>query len=255
MKLTKYIVAGIFVSASMATATSVKNPSGQPRFPATTTDALVRQIGAAGCVDAPIPHDPETWLRWGGAPIDHQLSAIRAVVDALSAARPPIDVAAAILVIARVESGWNPYSRNPASSACGLFQFVRATWEHYGTPHAECFDPRLNASTGVKHLMTLYETQVAPRLAPLVPISTESERLEWTYRLLYAYHYHGEASPLAPDGGTLETQAIAEFGMPNLQSVFAILKKATAVPATPRRRARSVRTRSVRARARHVVAG
>ena len=51
---------------------------------------------------------------------------VSAVVDALSKARLPIDLSAMILAIARVESGFNPFSENPASTACGIFQFVEA---------------------------------------------------------------------------------------------------------------------------------
>jgi hypothetical protein len=157
------------------------------------------------------------------------------VVDALSAARPPIGVAAAILAIARIESGWNPYSRNPTSSACGLFQFIRATWASYDGSQQRCFDPKVNASAGVKHLMGIYQMRVAPRIEPLLPITTETERVAWTYRMLYGFHYHGEAAPEAADGGSLLTNSVADAGLSQLQGFFTILKKATA-PAVRRAR-------------------
>jgi hypothetical protein len=240
MRLTVSLVALLLAGASVARA---KGTPGEPRFPATISEKVLQELVAVERVEAGIPHDPEAWLRWGGAPVEHQESAMRAVIDALSVARPPIDVAAAIFAIARVESGWNPYSRNPTSTACGLFQFVRATWESYDDVQDRCFDPELNASTGVKHLIGLYQTRVAPRIALLVPITTEGERVEWMYRMLYAYHYHGEGSPEALEGGSPSTQVVADAGLPHFQGVFAILKKATAPPVVRRTRARLVRGR------------
>jgi hypothetical protein len=159
---------------------------------------------------------------------------MRAVVYALTGARPPLSVAASILAIARVESGWNPYSENPTSTACGIFQFIKATWQNYSDTRESCFDPNVNAWAGVKHLTTLYESHVEGRIAPLALVTTELERAEWTYRMLYAYHYHGEASTLAPGGGALEAQAAAENGLPQLKGFFSILKKATYVAPVPR---------------------
>jgi hypothetical protein len=48
--------------------------------------------------------------------------------------------------------------------------------------------------------------------------------------MLYAFHYHGEAAPEAPDGGSLFSQTVAEAGLPHLQSFFSILKRVTAAP-------------------------
>src|SRR5512143_579480 len=239
------IAVGLFFAATVY----AKGTPGEARFPASVSDKLLQDFVAIGHVDATMPREPAEWLRWGGAPVEHQASAIRAVVDALSATRPPIGVAAAILAIARVESGWNPYSRNPTSSACGLFQFIRATWASYEPSQERCFDPKANASAGVKHLVGLYRTHIAPRLTPLVPITTEAERVAWTYRMLYAFHYHGEGVPVAEDGGSPEVQTVAEAGRPTLQGYFTILKRAATVVATRGKRARG---RGAPAR-RHVV--
>jgi len=250
MRLGAFIVAGVLTAAAPNASAS----PAEPRFPATISEKLLQDLVTIGRVDASIPREPEAWLRWGGAPVEHQTSAMRAVVDALSAARPPIGVAAAILAIARVESGWNPYSRNPTSTACGLFQFIRATWASYDDSRDRCFDPKINASAGVKHLMGIYQTRVAPRIAPLTPITTEAERVAWTYRMLYGFHYHGEAVPEATDGGSLLTQSVADAGLPHLQRFFTILKKATAPVVrrarTPTRTARRVTTAHVQKKAR-----
>src|SRR5262245_51585739 len=180
-RLEGFILLGVLAAASPAVA---KGTPGEPRFPAKVSDAVMSEFLRIGHVDAAIPREADTWLRWGGAPVEHQASAMRAVVDALSLARPQIGLAAAILTIARVESGWNPYARNPTSTACGLFQFVRATWQSYDDSQERCFDPRANAAAGVKHLMGLYRTHVSPRIEPLLLVTTEAERVEWTYRLL-----------------------------------------------------------------------
>jgi len=221
-----------------------KDAPAAPRFPAAVSDLLLRDLVAIGRVEATMPREPDEWLRWGGAPVEHQASAMRAVVEALSAARPPIDVAAAVLTIARVESGWNPYSRNPTSSACGLFQFVHATWAAYEPEQNRCFDPKANAAAGVKHLIGLYRT----RVAPLLPVAGDADRLTWTYRMLYAFHYHGEGTPEAADGGSTEVQAIADAGVPSLQGFFSVLKRATTVVAarSPRRRGRARHGQSAR---------
>lgn len=220
------IVAGVLGSTAVASAST----PAEPRFPAAISDKLLQDFVLIGRVEASVPREPEGWLRWGGAPVEHQTSAMRAVVDALSAARPPIGVAAAILAIARIESGWNPYSRNPTSTACGLFQFVRATWASYDDSQQRCFDAKINASAGVKHLMAIYRTHVEPRIAPLSLVTTEAERVAWTYRMLYGFHYHGEAVPEANDGGSLLTQSVADAGLPHLQGFFTLLKRATAPP-------------------------
>ena len=241
------VVAGLVAATIDAHANGTP---GEPRFPAAVSDRLLQDFVLAGRVEEAMPSEPDSWLRWGAVPLEHQTSSIRAVVDALSAVRPPIGVAAAILAIARVESGWNPYSRNPTSTACGLFQFIRATWASYADSQERCFDARLNAAAGVKHLMTIYQVRVGPRLAPLTPILSEAERVAWTYRMLYAFHYHGEAEPVADEGGSLQVQTVAEAGVPQLQRFFTILKRATAPPVrqvrAPARRARRVPTKAAR---------
>src|SRR6185369_1175698 len=137
MRLRASVIAVCLLSAA---STHAKGTPGEPRFPASVSDKLLQDFVSIGHVDA------------------------------MTATRPPIGVAAAILAIARVESGWNPYSRNPTSSACGLFQFISATWASYEPSQERCFDPKANASVGVKHLVGLYRDHVAPRLTLLVPI-------------------------------------------------------------------------------------
>jgi Transglycosylase SLT domain len=211
-----------------------KRSVGTPRFPATISEQLMRDLVATAVVAPNTATGRNAAQRWGAATVDEQASSIRAVIQALIGTRPPLDLAASILAIARIESGWNPAARNPTSSACGLFQFVRGTWESYGGSHDSCDDPALNACLGVEHLTSLYRSHVRPQIEPLSILGTESDRLEWTYRLLYAYHYHGEDAPEADDGGAPVARSAADWGLPQLKSFFSILKRATAPPRRPR---------------------
>src|SRR5262245_56700614 len=220
-RLEGFILLGVLAAASPAVA---KGTPGEPRFPAKVSDAVMSEFLRIGHVDAAIPREADTWLRWGGAPVEHQASAMRAVVDALSLARPQIGLAAAILTIARVESGWNPYARNPTSTACGLFQFVRATWQSYDDSQQRCFEPERNAAAGVRHLIGLYRSRVLPRLSVLAPLTTEAERVALVYRTLYAFHYHGEVAPAALEGGSVESQTAADAGLAHLQGYLSLLQ-------------------------------
>src|SRR5262245_29107241 len=105
MRLATIIVTVVLVCATETRATG---SPGEPRFPPTVSDRVLQDLLRVGSVEATFPREADDWLRWGAAPLEHQASAMRAVVDALSATRPPIGVAAAILAIARVESGSNP---------------------------------------------------------------------------------------------------------------------------------------------------
>jgi len=222
--------------------TKARPTPSEARFPASISEQVMRELVQAGRVESKlVPGVDEAGQRWGEAAPEHQESALRAVVSALMGTRPPLSVAAAILAIARVESGWNASSKNPTSTACGIFQFVKATWKAYSDAPDSCYDPETNARAGVKHLTSIYAGRVRSRIEPLTLVTTESERVEWTFRLLYAYHYHGEASAMAPEGGALDAQSVAEAGVPPLKSFFSILKKATAAPARPRARGRSTR--------------
>lgn len=115
---------------SPSTAALLDRPApGEPTFPRKVTDDLLRKLNDVGRVEFwSGKWEDDTWRRWGRATRAHQEMALRAVAEALAIARPPISLSAAILAIARVESGFNPYSQNPTSTACGIFQFIKATW-------------------------------------------------------------------------------------------------------------------------------
>jgi hypothetical protein len=200
------------------------------RFPGTVSDTLLSDLTEAGHVTADLPPDPEQWKRWGRAAPDDQNLAVRAVCDALAQARPPIDLSAMILAIARVESGFNPFSENPGSTACGIFQFVEGTWETYIPTRDACFDPYVNAWAGVRHLSRLDSGVLRDARKLLQGVPDELQRTEYLYRLLYAYHYHGPRSLYAAIGGSMTAQQAADAGVPYLKRYYSILKKATYVP-------------------------
>jgi hypothetical protein len=232
-----------------------KAPAGPPppppvlRFPDTVPESLLSDLVNASRVTVTLPSEPDDWRRWGRAAPDDQELAVRAIADALAQARAPIDLSAMILAIARVESGFNPFSEHPASTACGLFQFVEATWRAYQPTRDTCFDPYVNAWAGVRHLSMLEQRRLREARALLTGVPDELQRTEYLYRLLYAYHFHGPRSVYAAVGGSPTAQGAADSGVPYLRRYYTILKRATYVPppAPPRvQRARAPkRTRSV----------
>ena len=205
---------------------------GEARFPAQVSTALLSDIVLTGMV---LPRHSGTGVtpHWGNAEAAQQGIALRAVVDALAIARPPLTVAAAILAIARIESGFNPAARNPNSTACGIFQFIKGTWERYGLSHAYCAEPRVNALTGVLHLVDIYVRHVRPLLPSATEMPDPDIRAEWIYRRLYAYHYHGAESAVAAEGGSPDSQGPAAGGLPRFRALRRVLQAGlgTHVPA------------------------
>ena len=222
----------------------------EPVFPGQVTDQLVQQlVSVARVAPKPNPKDPESWRRWGNADPWDQAVAVRAVAEGLSATHSSIALSSAILAIARVESGFNPWAKNPKSTACGIFQFIRATWTPYGGDHGYCMDPTMNAGAGVRHLTTIFAGHVRKTMPPLEELPNDIQRAEWIYRGLYAYHYHGLKSPDAVQGGLVDSQVPAENNIQTLHNFFAVLKRATYVPppkAMHRAPARPSRWRSKR---------
>lgn len=107
-----------------------------------------------------------------------------------------------LLQIGRVESGLNPDSANPASSARGLFQQTTGNWKQYGNggdPH----DPYASADAGARFLSN------NQRLL-------QSAGLEATPGALYLSHFAGpggalkvlRADPSAPVSSVLDPAAV-----------------------------------------------
>lgn len=235
MGLLALVLAAAPAAAARRPAPRVPPKPAELRFPDTVTDETVRDLLAAGRVELKPTDDPESWKRWGRADPWTQEVAMRAVLWALANSRPTVALSAAILAIARVESGFNPWSQNPSSTACGIFQFVKATWAEYQPVRETCLDPHVNAWAGVRHLTSIYEQFVKPIMPPPSDLPDERLRTEFVYRMLYAYHYHGIASPYAPMGGSLDSQLPADGSVQVLNSFYDLMKKAVfKAPLMPR---------------------
>ena len=216
---------------AVAPATAAQ-PHWTTPFPARPTPALVGRLVRAGMLDRgrdAAGARPTT--AWGQATRAQQARSLHAVVRALAEEQPPLPLAAAILTVAWVESGYNPIARNPHSTACGLFQFVQATWRRYAGEGTRCTDPTVNADVGVRYLTKIYTRLMDPSVAGAR--RRERPRLERIYRVLYAYHYHGIASRHAPVGGTEAARRPAATGLRRLWAFYAVLQRAAkAAPST-----------------------
>ena len=122
-----------------------------------------------------------------GAPRWTQKESIKAVLFHARRAGLSLLHQAVLLATVEVESGFNPMARAPTTSACGLFQFVRATGIAFGLSQAECMDPWLNAKAGVKHYIRNYQEKVEKRVTGF----TGPELLFATFEHTYYLHHDG----------------------------------------------------------------
>ncbi|MCB0344536.1 MAG: transglycosylase SLT domain-containing protein [Bdellovibrionales bacterium] len=125
-----------------------------------------------------------------GAPIWAQRESIRAVLYEARKAGLPIVDQAVLLATVEVESGFNPMARAPTTTACGLFQFVKATGLRYGLDPSDCMDPWSNAEAGVRHYLDNYKTSVEP----YVRFLHGPERVFTTFEKSYYLHHDGPNS-------------------------------------------------------------
>ena len=125
-----------------------------------------------------------------GAPEWTQREGIRAVLYHARKAGLSVMHQAVLLATVEVESGFNPMARASTTTACGLFQFIKATGRSYGLSPRECMNPWKNAEAGIAHYIDNYRTYVEPR----VEGATGAEKLMRTYELTYYLHHDGVAS-------------------------------------------------------------
>lgn len=129
---------------------------------------------------------PEEFLRVG-APEWAQREAIRAVLFNARRSGLSIEDQAALLAVVEVESGFNPVAKAPTTSACGLFQFVKATGITFGLKPENCMNPWLNAEAGIRHYLDHYERIVRSQINGL----SGPERVFKTFELSYYIHHDG----------------------------------------------------------------
>ncbi len=125
-----------------------------------------------------------------GAPVWAQRESVRAILFHSRKAGLSIDDQAVLLAIADIESGFNPMARASTTTACGLFQFVKATGETFALPQSDCMDPWRNAEAGVAHYLYNYERRVGPQLQG----ADGTERLFRLFELSYYLHHDGPQS-------------------------------------------------------------
>jgi hypothetical protein len=122
-----------------------------------------------------------------GAPVWIQKEAVKAVLFHARKAGLSIEDQAVLLATVEVESGFNPSARADTTSACGLFQFVKATGDSFNLSQSDCMNPWLNARAGVAHFVKNYQRSVESKIEGL----TGPERVFRTYELTYYLHHDG----------------------------------------------------------------
>jgi hypothetical protein len=125
-----------------------------------------------------------------GAPTWIQRDSVRAVLFHARRKNLSLSDQAVLLATVEVESGFNPMARASTTSACGLFQFVKATGIQYGLSPDKCMDPWLNAEAGVAHYLDNYQRSVKNKVENLRGI----EKAFRTFELSYYLHHDGPHS-------------------------------------------------------------
>jgi len=124
---------------------------------------------------------------------------------------------AVLLTIAEIESGFNPMARASSSSACGLFQFIKATGKRYNLPREDCMNPMLNAKAGVQHYLDNFNGRVLDEVKAL----SGPEKLIKIFKLSYFMHHDGPKS----DNPSDRLKAIVLEATPFLLRSHTILKQ------------------------------
>ena len=88
---------------------------------------------------------------YGDASLELQIQSIDAIITAAKEAHLNWRDTAHVLAIARTESGFNPYAAAGETSASGLGQFTKATWNDYHLPQSKIWDIETQANALVQH--------------------------------------------------------------------------------------------------------
>ena len=152
-----------------------------------------------------------------GAPIWSQQSVVRAVLFYSRKEKLSIEHQAVLLAIVEIESGFNPMARAATTSACGLFQFIKATGERYGLKREDCMDPWLNAKSGIEHYLDNYEERIKTRVSTL----KKSKKAIQLFEMGYHLHHDGQQSQSPSD----KANSAILRGIPFLLKTHDILKE------------------------------
>ena len=150
-----------------------------------------------------------------GAPIWAQKESIKTVLS--EAKNLDLFHKAALLATVEVESGFNPLAKSNLSTACGLFQFIKATGKAYGLSQTNCTEPMSNSRAGVSHYLDLYNTKIKTQVSDLEGIERAFRIFELTY-----YLHHDGINSSKPSS---EVKAVVLKGTHFLIKSYMILKQ------------------------------
>lgn len=125
-----------------------------------------------------------------GSPEWIQKEAVKAVLFHARKNGLSLEHQAVLLATVEVESGFNPMARAATTTACGLFQFVKATGLLFGLTQNDCMNPWLNAEAGVAHYLKNYKMKVESKTKNLQGV----EKAFKTFELTYYLHHDGTYS-------------------------------------------------------------
>ena len=151
-----------------------------------------------------------------GAPSWMQHESIKAIIEGSREAGLSLEHQAVLLATAEIESGFNPMARAATTSACGIFQFVKATGAAFGLNDSDCFDPWKSTEAEIAHYRQNYERRIEERVAHM----EGPERLLRMFELSYYLHHDG---PLSKDPSD-EVKATVLAGTPFLFKVYEVLE-------------------------------
>lgn len=119
---------------------------------------------------------------WGGADSGTQARVMELILE--KSAGLELADRAALLAIARLESGFNPDAASIYSSAAGVFQIISRTWRGLGMAGEDPFSAAQNIEAGIK----LFRENIAV-LAARYPGISGDDRVA----ALYALHHDGSS--------------------------------------------------------------
>lgn len=151
-----------------------------------------------------------------GAPEWMQREGVRAILYHARRNGLSLEHQAVLLATVEVESGFNPLAKAPTTTACGLFQFVRATGLKYELSPQDCMNPWSNAASGVAHYLDNYQNTVAEAVKDL----SGSEKLFVTFERTYYLHHDGPMS----SNPSAEVRATVMLGTQYLLKAYEILQ-------------------------------
>jgi len=159
---------------------------------------------------------PREFMRVG-APDWVQRESVEAILTVAQSAGLSLEHQAVLLATAEVESGFNPMATAATSTACGVFQFIRATGAQFGLSQADCMDPWKSTEAEIAHYQQNYER----RIEDLVPEGEGPDKLLRMFELSYYLHHDGQQSNNPSD----ELKATVLAGTPFLFKAYEILER------------------------------